>query len=121
MDAIGILKEDHKVVKKLLGELERMTERAAKQRGELLMKIERELKIHTHIEEQVFYPEYRDAVEKRKDQKLFFEAREEHVVDRILDELKQTDPESLVFAAKAKVLREVVEHHIERGRTRCSR
>jgi hemerythrin-like domain-containing protein len=112
MDAIGLLKEDHRNVKKLLGQLEKM--KAPGRRQLLLGQIEAEIKIHSKIEEEIFYPAYRDAVKKQEDRKLFFEAHEEHhVVDHVLDDLKESSPDGHVFAAKAKVLKELVEHHIE--------
>ncbi|HMB33213.1 MAG TPA: hemerythrin domain-containing protein [Methylomirabilota bacterium] len=88
------------------------------EREELLAEIERELKIHTTIEEQIFYPAFRDATEKAEDRKLYFEAQEEHhVVDTVLPELKSADPASETFAAKAKVLKDLVEHHAQEEET----
>src|SRR5437773_9769598 len=55
-DAIILLKEDHKKIRVLLGELEDTSTRAVDKREELLQTIERELKIHAKIEEQIFYP-----------------------------------------------------------------
>jgi len=70
------------------------------------------------IEEQIFYPAFRDATEKAEDRKLYFEAQEEHhVVDTVLPELKSADPASETFAAKAKVLKDLVEHHAEEEET----
>jgi hemerythrin superfamily protein len=111
-DAISLLKADHKKVKGLLEELEKTTERGAKKRQKLLGQIEKELMVHTNIEETIFYPAFRDAVEKREDREMYFEALEEHhVVKLVLPELKSTDPTSEPFAAKAKVLKELVTHH----------
>lgn len=111
-DAIDVLKADHKKVKALLEELEKTTDRAAKKRTKLLAEIETELKVHTNIEETIFYPAFRDAVKKKEDREMYFEALEEHhVVKLVLPELKDTDPSSEPFAAKAKVLKELVTHH----------
>ena len=113
-DAIALLKEDHVKVRGLLGELEKTTEKAKSRREELLEEIELELKIHTTIEEKIFYPAFREAAEKKDDRKLYYEAVEEHhVVDTVLPELKATEVGSEVFAAKAKVLKDLVEHHAE--------
>ena len=118
MDAIGLLKEDHTKVRALLGELEKSSEKATARREELLEEIERELKIHTTIEEEIFYPAFREAAEKKHDLKLYYEAIEEHhVVDNVLPELKGTDPATEVFAAKTKVLKDLVEHHAEEEET----
>jgi hemerythrin superfamily protein len=117
-DAIGLLKEDHTKVRALLGELEKSSEKATARREELLEEIERELKIHTTLEEEIFYPAFREAAEKKDDLKLYYEAIEEHhVVDNVLPELKGTDPATEVFAAKTKVLKDLVEHHAEEEET----
>jgi hypothetical protein len=76
--------------------------------------IEQELTIHTKIEEDIFYPAFREAAEKQDDRKLYYEALEEHhVVDTVLPEIKKSNPASDEFAAKAKVLKDLVEHHAE--------
>jgi hemerythrin-like domain-containing protein len=113
-DAIQLLKADHKEVKELLKKLTETTERATTSRKDLLEKIEMEVKIHTQIEEEIFYPAFHEAAEKRDDQMMFYEATEEHhVVDMVLPELKQTDPSTRTFTAKAMVLKELIEHHAD--------
>ncbi|HUO84847.1 MAG TPA: hemerythrin domain-containing protein [Thermoanaerobaculia bacterium] len=113
-EATTLLKNDHAEVKKLLKKLDETTERGVATRRELLAKIETELKIHTTIEEEIFYPAFRDAAEKKEDKELFFEATEEHhVVDLVLPELKKTDPSTPTFTAKAKVLKDLIEHHAD--------
>ena len=117
-DAIALLKEDHKKVRGLLGRLEASSVRAAGRREELVQTIERELKIHSKIEEEIFYPAFREAAKKHDDKKLYHEAIEEHhVVDTVLAELKDAEPASEPFAAKAKVLKDLVEHHAEEEET----
>lgn len=112
INAISLLKADHKKVKGLLEELESTTERGAAKRKKLLGKIETELKIHTSIEETIFYPAFREAVRKKEDREMYFEALEEHhVVKLVLPEIAGTDPASEEFGAKAKVLKELVTHH----------
>jgi hemerythrin-like domain-containing protein len=118
-DAIALLMEDHKNVRQLLKRLEATTERSTDQREQLLTKIENEVKIHTTIEEEIFYPAYRDAVRTRNDQKLYFEALEEHhVVDLVMPEIKNTETDADEFGAKAKVLKDLIEHHAEEEETR---
>jgi hemerythrin-like domain-containing protein len=113
-DAIALLKEDHQRVRGLLGQLEETSERGASRREALLSKIEQELKVHTKIEEEIFYPAFREAAQKQDDRELYFEAVEEHhVVDLVLPEIKKTEPDSDEFGAKAKVLKDLVEHHAE--------
>jgi iron-sulfur cluster repair protein YtfE (RIC family) len=78
MDAIALLKQDHKTVRAMLTELAETTTRAKKTRTELLHKIRTELEAHTTIEEEIFYPAFKAAGEKADDNKMFFEALEEH-------------------------------------------
>src|SRR4029450_9177245 len=114
VDAITLLKADHKKVRGLLAALEKTTERSADRRTKLLQQIEDEVNVHSTVEEEIFYPAYRDAVKKKDDRVLYQEALEEHhVVDLVMPEVKACDPGSEVFAAKAKVLKELIEHHAD--------
>src|SRR4051812_29549864 len=99
MDAITLLKDDHKKVKALLAELAETTNRAEKTRSELLAKIARELEVHTKIEEEIFYPAFKEAGEKSDDAKMFYEAMEEHRAagDLVLPDLLKTDVTSDQF------------------------
>jgi hemerythrin-like domain-containing protein len=111
-DAISRLEDDHRRVRGLLAELEQTTEKSAAKREKLLATIEQELRVHTKIEEDVFYPAFFDAARSGDDKELYYEAVEEHhVVDLVLPEIKGTDPRGEPFAAKAKVLKDLVEHH----------
>jgi hemerythrin superfamily protein len=113
-NALTMLREDHRKVKDLLTKLDNTTERGTKTRDRLVAEIEMELKIHAQLEEEIFYPAYKDAAKKKDDRELFFEATEEHhVVDMVLPNLKMTPSGSEEFGAKAKVLKDLIEHHIE--------
>ena len=113
-NAITMLKADHAVVKRLLRELSETTERAVKAREQLVARIERELKTHAQLEEEVFYPAFKAASEGTKAEDMFYEAAEEHhVVDMVLPALKAANPKSPEFKAKAKVLMDLIEHHVE--------
>jgi len=113
MDAIQLLKADHAEMRTLLGELESTTTRALKKRRDLIVEIEAKLKAHTTIEEEIFYPAFKRAGEKSDDDKMYFEALEEHRAagDLVLPDLVKTDPGSEKFSGRAKVLKELVEHH----------
>jgi hemerythrin superfamily protein len=115
MDAIALLKQDHKTVKALLAELADTTNRAQKTRTELLQKIATEIEAHTTIEEEIFYPAFKAAGEKADDGKMFFEALEEHRAagDLVLPDLLKTDVQSDQFGGRAKVLKELIEHHAD--------
>jgi hemerythrin-like domain-containing protein len=115
MDAIALLTEDHKKVRALLTELADTTNRAEKTRSELLAKIATEIEVHTTIEEEIFYPAFKDAGEKGEDNKMFFEALEEHRAagELVLPDLLKTAVTSDQFGGRAKVLKELIEHHAD--------
>ena len=111
MDAITLLKADHDRMRDLLTQLESTTERGVKTRTELFATIKGELTVHEVIEEEIFYPELK-AHPKAKD--IVLEGYEEHnVVDMIMGEMEQTPFEDETWGAKAKVMTENIEHHIE--------
>ncbi|RAO76170.1 hemerythrin domain-containing protein [Dyella jiangningensis] len=114
MDAIQLLKNDHQAVKELLAELAETTTRAVKRRSTLLREIHLNLHAHTTIEEEIFYPAYKEAGDKEQ-AKMYYEALEEHraAEDLVLPDLLQTDPSSEQFSGRAKVLKELIEHHVK--------
>ena len=114
MNAIDLLIEDHERVKDLLSRITESTERAVKTRTELLDKLETEVTIHTRLEEEILYPAYKEAGGKEQ-LKMYYEAKEEHraVDSMVLPDLKATDPGSVQFSGRAKVCKELLEHHIE--------
>ena len=115
MDAITLLKQGHAKVRGLLAELADTTNRAEKTRTDLLGKIATEIKVHATIEEEIFYPAFKAASEKADDGKMFFEALEEHRAagDLVLPDLLDTDVHSDQFGGRAKVLKELIEHHAD--------
>jgi hypothetical protein len=111
MDALTLLKTDHDKVKKLLAELESTTERGEKTRTELFATIKGELTVHESIEEEIFYPALMDMA---KTKAITLEAYEEHhVVDLLMGELEDLDVTDPSWGAKATVMKENIEHHIE--------
>lgn len=111
MNAITMLKDDHDKVKKLLEELGTTTERGVKTRQELFSRIKRELTVHEIIEEEIFYPALKEHPKARD---TVLEGYEEHnVVDTIMGEMEQTPFDDETWGAKAKVMTENIEHHIE--------
>lgn len=110
LDAIALLKQDHEKVRTLLGSLERAT---GPRRAKLLAQIDRELKVHTTIEEEIFYPAFREAATKKDDQVMVYEAvQEHHMVDLALPEAGEGENNE-DLRAKAKVVKELVEHHAD--------
>ena len=115
---IGLLvegKSDFDAIEALLSELAESTPRAVKKRKELLEKIRVELKAHTSIEEEIFYPAFKEKGSDSDDAKMYFEAMEEHRAagDLVLPDLLATDADSEKFSGRAKVLKELVKHHAD--------
>jgi|SRR5436190_17216268 len=112
-DAITLLKKDHEKVRGLLKKLESAALRGDSKAEELLANIDREVKIHSQVEEEIFYPAFHEAARTKEQNKLFFEAKEEHhVVDMVMPEVSDSEGNE-IFAAKAKVLRDLIEHHAD--------
>ena len=108
MDAFELLKADHRKVEQLFSQLESAS---GKQKLQVFEQIKTELELHTHIEEKVFYPALEEPEETHD---LTLEAYEEHdVVKKLLKELGRARTANEEWEAKAKVLQENVEHHVE--------
>jgi Hemerythrin HHE cation binding domain. len=115
MDAFTLLKNDHKTVAALFEKIEPTTERAVKTREEAFGKLKIELDVHAHIEEKILYPALKKEAETRD---ITFEGLEEHhVIKLLLAELAGMAVDSEEWTAKAKVLQENVEHHVEEEET----
>jgi hemerythrin superfamily protein len=112
MDAIALLKADHKTVETLFRKFEEAGRNARKLKRKLVDQMVRELAIHAVIEEQVFYPAVRAKARALEDPVL--EALEEHHVTKwLLKELEDLPPEAERFEAKVKVLMENVRTHVK--------
>jgi uncharacterized protein (DUF488 family) len=111
MDGLKLLEKDHELFRQILAEGEETTERGVKTRTELFARMKREIAIHEQMEEQVLYPALREVAKSRD---LALEGYEEHhVVDEIFAELEQTPPSDETWAAKFKVAKENLEHHMD--------
>lgn len=111
MDAMSLLKEDHRKVKKMLAELEPTTERGVKTREELFTRLKQELVVHEAIEEEIFYPALK---EHPKTKEIALEGYEEHhVVDTVMAEIEGVAYDDEKWGAKFSVMKENLEHHIE--------
>jgi hemerythrin superfamily protein len=112
MDAITLLKNDHKTVNELFKKFEKAGDNAYKTKAKLVEQIIHELAVHAAIEEVAFYPFIKGASEDVTDEVL--ESLEEHhVVKWLLSELEGMDPKDERFVAKVTVLIENVRHHVE--------
>ena len=111
MKATDLLKKQHKSVKTLFRKVDQTED--GRQRRRLMDRIAHELKIHTKIEEEIFYPAVREVGTSKAGEMVDEAYEEHHVVDLVLAELPQVDPEDERFAAKMTVLSELVEHHAD--------
>ena len=108
MDAFNLLKADHRKVEELFEQLESTS---GKRKLDVFAQIKTELELHTHIEEKIFYPALEEPSETHD---ITLEAYEEHAqVKTLLQQLSRARTANDEWEAKAKVLQENVEHHVE--------
>jgi hemerythrin-like domain-containing protein len=108
-DAITLLKQDHQEVKQLFTRFERANGESEKER--LAEKICNELKLHTRLEEEMFYPAVREAI---RDADLVNEAEVEHASAKdLINQIEAASPSDERYDALVKVLAEYVRHHIK--------
>jgi hemerythrin-like domain-containing protein len=111
MNAIDLLEQDHRTIEGVMDEIESSTERAVKTRTELFRKFRVLLQTHEVIEETIFYPALKEHPKARD---IVLEGYEEHhVVDEVMDEIKDVPVDDETWHAKAKVMIENVRHHIQ--------
>ena len=111
-DAIVMLREDHKEIRRTFKEFQKAGEETNAVRRRLVDRIIELLTVHTYIENEVMYPRVRELLPEVEDDVL--ESYEEHhVADLLVVELASMEPEDERFTAKTTVLIENVEHHIE--------
>ena len=108
-DALRMLKDDHDKVKGLFEKFE-SARRDDKKKGEIAQTICQELTVHTQLEEEIFYPAVREAID---DEDVMNEAVVEHGSAKdLIAEIEKMSPDENMFDAKVKVLGEFVNHHI---------
>ena len=108
MNAIKMLKKQHREVEALFKDLEKA--KSAGPRRKIFEKVADALAVHASIEERHFYP----AVKKKQTQSMILEAAEEHLaVKRVIADLLGMDASDPIFMAKVSVLKEEVQHHVE--------
>ena len=111
-DAIVLLKEDHKEIRKLFREFQSAGKNATASKGKIVDRILEALTVHTYLENECMYPVTRQLLPDLEDDVL--ESYEEHhVADVLCAELAAMSPDDERFDAKTTVLIESVTHHIE--------
>lgn len=109
--AIEMLKEDHAKVQKAFKEFEKMDREDTEAVQQLVQTVCEDLAIHTTLEEEIFYPAVREAIE---DEDVMNEAQVEHETAKMLiEQLENMGPDDPNFHATFTVLGEYVNHHIE--------
>jgi hypothetical protein len=109
MDAVALLKADHRKVEDLFEQFEKARDKDRKEK--LVKQICTELSIHTMIEEEIFYPACAEQV---KDEDLLDESYVEHDGAKVLvAELIKSDPDNEFYDAKVSVLSEMIKHHVK--------
>ena len=107
-DAIAMLKADHRKVEQLFASFEEA--KGASRKEKLAREICTELKIHTMLEEEIFYPAFEGKIE----QDLLDEAYVEHDGAKVLvNDIEAAEPDEAFYDAKVKVLSEEIEHHVK--------
>jgi hemerythrin superfamily protein len=113
-DAIKLLTEDHKEVRKLFDEYRKLSEKQAPadERQALATRICGMLTVHTTIEEELFYPLAREALGKEAD--LIDEATVEHASAKdLIAQIEGSSPDESLYDAKVTVLGEYIQHHVK--------
>lgn len=112
-DAIALIKSDHDMVRDLFKQFEELMEDedGAQQKEEIARRVCNALKVHAQIEEEIFYPAVRAAID---NDDLMDEAEVEHeAVDALIGQIEAMVPGDDLYDAKVVVLGEEVEHHIQ--------
>jgi hemerythrin superfamily protein len=108
-DAIALLKADHRQVEGWFEEFE--STRSDRRKQELAGKICKALKVHTQIEEEIFYPAFLEAT---GDKDMHHEAEVEHNgAKKLIAQIEASGPNDDYYDAKVKVLSEMIRHHVK--------
>ena len=111
-DAIALLRADHKKVKKLFSDFDKLKEKGSDEdKSAIVEQICNELKVHTELEEEIFYPAVRKAID---DSDLMDEALVEHAGAKdLIAQLEDASLDDELYDAKVTVLCEQIDHHVK--------
>jgi len=113
LDAVALLKADHRKVEELFAKFEKAAGDGAKKK--IAHQVCTELKVHAQIEEEIFYP----ACEGKVDEDALAEAYVEHDGAKLLiNQIEAGGPDDAFYDAKVKVLSEEIEHHVKEEEAR---
>ena len=111
-DAIVLLKADHGEIRRLFRDFRKAGAAAHREKGRIVANVIELLTVHTYLENEIMYPQVRRLLPDLEDDVL--ESYEEHhLADVLTMELWSMNPQDERFDAKATVLIESVEHHME--------
>jgi hypothetical protein len=110
-DAIEMLRADHQKVRDLFQDYEHTQDQKAKRK--IAQQVFVELETHTQLEENVFYPAFRQEADKAGKQLVTESLQEHQAVKDLIEELRELDAADEAFDAKFYELMENVEHHVE--------
>jgi hemerythrin-like domain-containing protein len=111
VEAINMLKEDHDRVEKAFKEFEKLDREDTETVRQLVAMVCEELKVHTTLEDEIFYPAVREAID---DEDIMNEASVEHETAKMLiEQLENMQPDDPNYHATFTVLGEYVMHHVE--------
>jgi hemerythrin superfamily protein len=111
LTAIDLLKEDHDKVKKAFKEFEKMDRSDSETCRQVVQSVCNDLRVHTMLEEEIFYPAVREAIE---DEDIMNEAAVEHETAKtLIEQLDNMEPDDPNYYATFTVLGEYVMHHVK--------
>ena len=118
-NAIQVLEEDHVKVEKAFEQFEKLGDEDSEKKQEIVATVLADLKVHTVIEEELFYPPLLQALKGDDDEieDLLDEAEVEHTsAKELIAQIEAMDPSERLYDAKFTVLCEYVKHHVKEER-----
>jgi len=112
-DAIAMLKQDHRKVAQLFKQFETLgdADDAVEEKASIVKQICTELKVHAQLEEEIFYPAAREAID---EEDLIDDAEAEHAdAKELITQLESLQPDDDDYDEKVKLLNEEIDHHVD--------
>ena len=111
LDAIALLKQDHRIVEQLFEEFEAAEEN---EQSDIAERVCQFLTVHAQIEEEILYPAAKEAFAEEEDDDLVIEAEVEHATAKdLIAKIEAMTPDDEAFKATVKVLSEYIKHHVK--------